>query len=439
MASEIKKIPLYGYQRKLMQEYRHERFLIWNKSRQIGVSWGFALAILMDILETGSRWTLLSASERQSKELMETLQSHAEVMQVMGKYLNYAEIFEDSEFLVEEARFKNGGRAICLPANPKTVRGFSGNLFLDEFAHHQNPEKIFAAAAPIATRKGNKIWMASTPYGDSGKFHDIFVKNPLFRKLQTDIYQAKNDGCPVDPEELKILIDDPFIWDTEYLCQFLSAANAYISSELMSKCEEQRWPLTLPETDLIALAKEGDLFAGFDVGRKRNKSSFWLLVRTNGRKEVRHIVRLEKMEFRKQKEFLKGMLFSLPIRRLSIDATGIGMNLAEDLKLLFGARIEPVTFTQKSKEPLATRLKEAMEDGLWRMPHDPDIRYDFNSIRQIVTPTGNFRYDAEQNEKGHADDFWAAALANEAASSPVGTGHVDHVSKSMWRGNREHL
>ena len=35
-----------------------------------------------------------------------------------------------------ELKIQNGSRLIFLPANPRTARGYSGNVFLDEFAFH---------------------------------------------------------------------------------------------------------------------------------------------------------------------------------------------------------------------------------------------------------------------------------------------------------------
>ena len=53
---------------------------------------------------------------------------------------------------VEEIGLANGSRIVSLPANADTVRGFSGHIFLDEFAFHRDAHAIWAAVFPIATR-----------------------------------------------------------------------------------------------------------------------------------------------------------------------------------------------------------------------------------------------------------------------------------------------
>jgi phage FluMu gp28-like protein len=50
-----------------------------------------------------------------------------------------------------EIRFGNGSRIIAIPANPSTARGYSANIILDEFAYHEDPDKIWAAMFPSLT------------------------------------------------------------------------------------------------------------------------------------------------------------------------------------------------------------------------------------------------------------------------------------------------
>jgi hypothetical protein len=38
-------------------------------------------------------------------------------------------------------------------------------------------------------------------------------------------------------------------------------------------------------------------------------------------------------------------------------------------------------------------------------------------VKRFVTPSGNLRFDAQRTEAGHADEFWAKALADLAADS----------------------
>jgi phage FluMu gp28-like protein len=108
------------------------------------------------------------------------------------------------------------------------------------------------------------------------------------------------------------------------------------------------------------------------------------------------------------------------VRRAAIDATGMGAPLAESLQREFGPRVEPVTFTAAVKENLAYRTKRRMENRLSLLPDTREIRRALNAVKKFVTPSGNLRFDAARTEAGHADEFWAKALADLAADQSRG-------------------
>ena len=99
------------------------------------------------------------------------------------------------------------------------------------------------------------------------------------------------------------------------------------------------------------------------------------------------------------------------------------MQLAEGWQQRFGtSRVEAVTFTPAVKASLAEPLRGRFQDRLVRIPIGAEIRDDLHSIRRTSTAAGNVRYLAERTEDGHADRFWALALANHAAEKPTAVG-----------------
>jgi phage FluMu gp28-like protein len=88
-------------------------------------------------------------------------------------------------------------------------------------------------------------------------------------------------------------------------------------------------------------------------------------------------------------------------------------------------RVEPVVFTQQSKEDLATSLYTAFTQKTVHIPRADKnlgagavefgcaqkLRDDLCSIRRVITIAGNIRYDAPHTDEGHADRAWALALA----------------------------
>lgn len=407
-------VPLLPYQLRWVKDKR--KFKIVNKGRQIGFSFAASLEVVLDALEQKTTWIILSTGERQSKEFMDKVQTHA-------KAIGYACEVLETDFQMDSSRDKfkqlevilpNGSRIIGLPANPDTARGFTGNVVLDEFAFHKDPDKIWRALVPTITR-GYRIIVISTPNGKSGKFYELYTANDeTWSRHFVDIYMAQQDGLELDIEELRDAVSDEDAWQQEFEGQFLDGAGSLLTHDLISGVES---PLGTEElTD--GFEADGDLYIGVDIGRKKDLTVIWLKERVGDLLVTKAVEVLRKMLYREQKKILYEYL-SLPrMRRACIDATGIGANLAEDAALDFGkSRVEEVTFTAAVKEEMALDLRNSFEDRLERIPQSRVIRADLYSVKKTVTSSGNIRYSAERSEDGHADRFWACALATHAAKT----------------------
>ena len=127
------------------------------------------------------------------------------------------------------------------------------------------------------------------------------------------------------------------------------------------------------------------------------------------------------MPFCKQEEILHEILSHKFFRRNCQDNTGIGMQMAENAQYKFGKfRVEGITFTNKIKEELAYNLRTEFENKTVFIPKRHEIREDLHSIRRLTTSAGNIRFDAERSDNGHADRFWALALALHAVNNSSG-------------------
>ena len=428
MASQAKGIvPLYGYQKRWIED--KSRFKIANKGRQTGFSFGVALEVVLDAVEHKTLWVLLSRGERQSKELMDKVSTHAKAIGHVCDVLESAFRIDDRDYKMLEVTLPNGSRIIGLPANPDTARGFSGNVVLDEFAFHRDSRKIWTALYPTITR-GYKIRIISTPNGKSGKFYELWSGDNRWSKHEVDIYTAVKDGLPIDIEELREGCDGEDDWLQEYCCEFLDEASAFLTFELITGCEnDEMTSLELPEF----FNPSGDLFLGMDIGRKKDLSVIWLWEKLADVFVTRAVQELKRMKFRDQKSILYEYL-SLPrLRRACIDNTGIGANLAEDAMLDFGkSRVEEVTFTSAAKGEMAINMHQVFEDKLARIPISKNIRNDLHSVKKIETAANNILYDADRNENGHADRFWAAGLGLHAGQTSF-SGPVEYQSAQRRR------
>ncbi|MDE2097844.1 MAG: terminase family protein [Patescibacteria group bacterium] len=399
-------------------------------SVQTGKSFSGSLEAVLEVLRKPELWIVLSASERQSIEVMEKVQMHAK-----GAATVVDDFFENTSIAQHTAKFANGGRIIALPANPDTARGYSGNVILDEFAIHRDAKAIWKAMVG-RTMRGYKLRVMSSFKGKQNKFFELAkecglhegiepksqpVKASVWSAHWCSIEMAVREGLEVDVAELRETVGDEDIFMEEFMCVPIDGALDFIPLELVISCEsDEAW---IPQGELkiedhvfpvgFDFAHRTEQYAGWDIARKRDMSVIWIL-RREDRMITRGLIYMPRMKFSYQREI--GRLVAQCVDRMCIDATGIGAQLAEELADEFPAVVEPVTFTGPVKETLATTLKTTMEDIGVALPEDKRIRRAFQAVKRLTTSVGNTRFDAARTDAGHADEFWALALALQAGS-----------------------
>jgi phage FluMu gp28-like protein len=177
----------------------------------------------------------------------------------------------------------------------------------------------------------------------------------------------------------------------------------------------------------------GRLYTGIDIGRKHDLTVCWQMEEIGGVLLTRRIERLQNMRKSDQEKIIWPMIEESD--RTCIDATGLGIGWADDAQDKFGQyKVEAVTFTPRVKEELAYPVKGLMEDRGVRIPYDPKVRAALRMVTKQTTAAGNIRFTAERTADGHADEFWALALAVHAASSPAAPIEFDSLSRAEMTG-----
>lgn len=404
---------LLPYQRTWVEDRSRFKIGLWG--RQTGKSFACAAeAVLHAHTHPGALWVVLSAGERQALEWMRKAKAWAQ-----ASHLALAEdatIRPGSEALLTRAEIalENGSRILAIPANPDTARGYSANLILDEFAIHEKPWEIWAAIYPSITspfsggKKGLRI--VSTPKGMGNKFADLWFKNATYSKHKVTILDAVNAGLKVNVEELKAGVDDPDVWAQEYLCEFIDSSAVLLPYDLIAPCE-------VPECDESSVPPDAPRFIGMDVGRSKDLSVILegalvgdtlVLIRT----EV-----LRRKPFAEQLQTLCTIASKPTVRRVAIDATGIGAMLAEEARRALGSKVQGVTFTQKSKGELFSQLRRAFDDRTLRIPASRELREDLHAVQRNVSANGSISYRAPRSEDGHSDRASALALLIHASKA----------------------
>lgn len=381
------------------------------KARQIGYTTAICAEACRLAGESTCNLMILSATERQSIEVLNRVYGFLRVWERAygGKLPRETKT---------EVEFPNGSRIISLPASERSVRGYTGHVFLDEFAFHQDASAIWRAMLPCTTR-GYRVRVVSTPAGKAGKFWDLWrdaQEGCAWSAHRVDLLEAMGSGLRIDAQALRAgcSADD---WAQEYMCEFLDENYSLFPYELITAAVAQE-DMSVPAWEGRHPAEEWWL--GVDIGRHHDITAVVALDRAGDVFRVRALRELRGAPFDVQRAEIEAAMAALHPRRVCIDASGLGMQLAEELTRKHGARVEGVTFTSGVKEDLATRARMLFDQRRVRIPDDQKLISDIHGIRRIVTPAGNVRFDAERNQDGHSDRFWALALALHAAGTAAG-------------------
>lgn len=432
---------------------------ISEKSRRIGMTYVQSYEDVRDCIakKVPSVW-FSSADESAAKEYIFYCGTWAKIFNVVAEDLGEIVIDEKKCIKAFVLQFQNGTRIHAMSSNPKGFRSKGGKVILDEFAFHGDAAALWKAARPCITW-GFPLRILSTHNGQNCKYFN-FIQDVKKGKLKwslhtTTIYQAVAEGLAdkilgrkLTDEERQAWIDeerascgDEATWNEEYCCIAIDESTAFLTYELIRTCQSENIILSDIENIEHALSMiQGDMYVGMDIARKKHFSVITVLEKLGDVKYTRIKKELLKMPFKDQEAILYLILAHKNLRRACIDATGLGMQLAEGAQTKFGKyRVEPITFTASTKETMAYLLLTAFEDRKLRLPYDDQLlTEDLHSIKKTVSLSGNIRFDVEASETdGHADRFWSYALANYAATTKISS--IPRVSSRKRRASHSTL
>lgn len=411
----------------------NSRLKLMEKGRQIGLSWSTAYASVSRtaMVEAKRDQWVSSRDEIQARLFLEDCKLWSGILDIAAQDLGEQALEPDSKHSAYVLRFANDRRIHSMSSNPDAQAGKRGGRVLDEFALHPDPRKLWTIAYPGITW-GGSMEVISTHRGSHNFFNQLVREareggNPKKISLhRVTLQNALDDGflwklqqsLPADDERQEMTEAEYFDWVKsgcadeesflqEYMCQPADDDAAFLEYDLIAACE---YP-----SDFDWTAIEGrQLYAGIDIGRKKDLTVLWVVEKLGDVLYTRHIEALQNMSKPDQEKVLWPWLERCV--RTCIDATGLGIGWVDDAQKRFGAyRVEGVTFTSHVKEALAYPVRSRMEERRLRIPFSKYVRADLRSVTKQVSASGNIRFTAERTPDGHADRFWALALAIEAA------------------------
>lgn len=406
---------LYPYQRRWLADASRWKAACW--ARQTGKTFTTTLEAVLDALEAeaegrSAQWTILSVSRDRALDAMEDgVKRH---LRAIGAAFEAYDQTLDADLLAHAVRLPGGSRIRAVAARPETARGMSENLILDEFAHHRDQDAIWRALLPVVSRPGLRLRVISTPNGVGDLFHRIMADGlgGLFARHTVTIQDAVADGLPRDIAELRRAIADPDAWSQEFECVFLDrAAREWLAyDEIMAALEA-------PPPPPYAGAP---VHVGMDIAARGDLSVIAALEEAGPVLVLREMVALRRRSFAEQLAELDRVFASYRVVRACVDQTGMGEMPIEEARRRHGAyRVEGVLFTAARKLDLAIGLKDRLQRRTLHLPMPEAQRAeavaDLRAVRMMPGPSGVPRLIAERDGAGHADRFWALALACAAA------------------------
>ena len=326
------------------------------------------------------------------------------------------------------------------------IRGGRKDMYYDEAAFIKEFKALYQAGLPAITRGEGKVTVVSTPFGESGLYHELwnedkwshhkvpwwesrFMVNGAIRPDGTANYDPVLEAIELAPEmgtmervdrfgseKLQEILhsglrNDLIAFQTEYECMFVDEAEAYYPWDLVMSVVDKQLPLWRhwPEN----FEWDGDGIAiGVDLAKERDATVFtvvghWTDENNTPRKRLLYTYETQ-ADYADQFVELQRLTQNTNARRVSIDATGPGQMFWEKARREGLARyvhVEGISFTNAKKEEWATMFKGDLQDNAVTLPNNKKMLEQIHGIKRTKTANNFFKFAGEKD-----DYFWSLML-----------------------------
>tara|TARA_R110002020_G_scaffold34066_35_gene103970 strand:- start:6609 stop:8291 length:1683 start_codon:yes stop_codon:yes gene_type:complete len=455
--------------------------LVIEKSRRIGLTWGLASYAVLRAARAKSAGGMdamyISYSQEMTREFVDACGMWARAFNMAAldaEEFLFADNDESGDRSIQafRIRFDSGFEIVALSSAPRTLRGKQGLVLIDEAAFVDSLKELLKAALAFLMW-GGQVIVCSTHNGVDNEFNvlvqdilggrrkgahtridfDQALMQGLYQRIclvtgkdwspeaeaawRQDIIDFYGDGAD---EELFCV---PALGSGSWLTAPLIEARMWLSpqqspiiridlpTDYLHRPELERRHLLAPHVEAIATALGGldELLMhafGYDVARKGDPAIAHLLaidpllIRRSAL-----TVEMRNVPFAEQKAICTDILKAAPrLVGAAIDATGLGMNLAEDLGREFGLResdegaglVWMINFSQGWYNENMPPLKVAFEDGTIALAKDAEHVSDLRLVKVIRgIPSIPPEREGEKGKKRHGDFAVALALAHFAS------------------------
>ena len=417
-----------------------------EKSRRIGISWAEAYDAVMHAGGTpGGNVYYQAYNQEMTRGFIEDCAGWAKPLNFGAGAIGET-LIEDGDKASEGVScivMDSGREIVAMTSAPRAFRskGRPGDLaIVDEAAFVDDLGEVLKAALAFRVW-GGRAHIISTHNGEANAFAALCRDHP--RRRATRLASPRHAGRGAGRRALSAYLRDrrpkpgaprprpngrPGLRaeygehaGEELDCEPAAGAGAWLAWELIRALEDAA------AGDPAAFAG-GVTYIGVDVARRRDLWVAAVIERVGDVLWLRELVVRQGIPFREQRAIVRALAERFRASRIAVDQTGMGEAVVEQLEEDHGTtRVEGVLMTAPRRLDVATALREAAEDRRLRIPPDDALRRDLHSVRTEAGPTGAPRLLADRGDTdGHADRFWAIALACAAAAS--GRGPIEGAS-----------
>lgn len=370
-------------------------------------------------------------------------------------------------------KFDTGSRILAFSSNPYAMAVFGGDVGLDEFAKHQNAEKLWETAqGRITWGYDLGIWSAhdgtdtlfyqfaqEARAGKGGwSYYRVTMEDAVELGLVEKINEVRGTTWTREAfiQDCKNRARLPEIYEQAYNCNPTGSTSAIVPWAQLANCQKdysiQRIHLEAgqitelfgsfkPETQTnrqnrirefvcSAFAKvfnqPGKYRLGFDVAAsgEGDLACIYTDLKETPRLKLASLFTCRTDDW----DFLQTVLFT-HLRKLSAlqaagDETGLGRQICWTAAQHFPGRFTPVNFSSE-KHDMGFALMNQLSVGEKVMPKDqPDIAQDYFAMRKIYQGKRWVFTESRNllNPASHCDIAWAGGLSTKADSNAGGIG-----------------
>lgn len=451
--------------------------LVVEKSRRIGLTWALASYAVLRAARAKSAGGMdamyISYSQEMTREFVDACGMWARAFNMAAMEAEeffFADKDESGDRSIQafRIRFASGFEIVALSSAPRTLRGKQGLVIIDEAAFVDSLKELLKAALAFLMW-GGQVVVCSTHNGVDNEFNvlvqDILGGRRKGAHTKIDFDQALMQGlyqriCLVTGEEWSP--EAEAAWrqdiidfygdgaDEELFCVPAMGSGSWLTTPLiearmtiapedapvlrldlpddyLQRPELARRSLLAPFMEKLRTALDGldedALHAfGYDPARKKDPAVAKLLrIEKDLRRVSALTVEMRRVPFAEQKAICRDII--LAAHRLvgaAIDATGMGMNLAEDLGREFGIRedvdgaglVWQVSLSSSWYNEHMPPLKTAFEDDTIALARDAEHVIDLRAVKIVRgIPSIPPEREGEAGKKRHGDFAVALALA----------------------------